>query len=159
MPKDSDKTEEKPTGTLGVKDEKNNSEKLKITSVIIAGIGILFLIILLFFKRKNTKIYVVEDENKEEFVLGGIDKVNSKEPKLNIDKYLDGETYPNKVKIRLNDIISEKLDGKDLEIKHRGNIIKYKIKYEGKPYEIILDAISKVETSKGKIESNIKKQK
>ena len=88
---------------------------------------------------KNAKIYVVE-EDSDEFVLGGVDHINSKKPKLDVDKYLDDETYPNMVKIHLNDIISEKLDGKELEIKHRGEIVTYKIKYKGLPCEILLDA-------------------
>ena len=58
---------------------------------------------------------------------------------MDIDQYLDGNTYPNKVKIRLNDSISEKLDGKEIKIKHRGKTIKHKVKYKDEPYEIILE--------------------
>ena len=125
-------TEEKETATLGVKDEKiNDSKKLAEFMCIF---GTLMLLLLLFFKR-NVKIYVEEDGK---FVLGGIDKITKKNPELNIDEYLDGETYPNKVKVHLSDSISEKLDGKEIEIKHRGKIIKIKIAYDDKPYEIIL---------------------
>ncbi len=125
-------TEKKETATLGVKDEKiNDSKKLAGFMCIL---GTLMLLLLLIFKR-NVKIYVEEDG---EFVLGGIDKITKKNPKLNIDEYLDGETYPNKVKVHLSDSISEKLDGKEIEIKHRGKIIKIKIVYDDKPYEIIL---------------------
>ena len=125
-------TEEKETATLGVEDEKVKGNK-QIAAVI--GIaGLILLLLLLLFKR-NVKIYVEEDG---EFVLGGVDKLTKKHPELNIDEYLDGETYPNKVKIHLSDTISEKLDGKEIQIKHRGKIIKIKIVYDDKPYEIIL---------------------
>ena len=125
-------TEEKETATLGVKDEKIKGNKQIAEAIGIAGL--ILLLLLLFFKR-NVKIYVEEDG---EFVLGGIDKLTKKHPELNIDEYLDGETYPNKVKIHLSDAISEKLDGKEIKIKHRGKIIKIKIVYDDKPYEIIL---------------------
>ena len=125
-------TEEKETATLGVKDEKIKGNKQIATAIGIAGL--ILLLLLLLFKR-NVKIYVEEDG---EFVLGGIDKLTKKHPELNIDEYLDGETYPNKVKIHLSDTISEKLDGKEIKIKHRGKIIKIKIVYDDKPYEIIL---------------------
>ena len=125
-------TEEKETATLGVKDEKIKGNKQIAEAMGITGL--ILLLLLLFFKR-NVKIYVEEDG---EFVLGGIDKLTKKHPELNIDEYLDGETYPNKVKIHLSDAISEKLDGKEIKIKHRGKIIKIKIVYDDKPYEIIL---------------------
>ena len=125
-------TEEKETATLGVEDEKVKGNKQIATAIGIAGL--ILLLLLLLFKR-NVKIFVEEDG---EFVLGGIDKLTKKHPELNIDEYLDGETYPNKVKIHLSDTISEKLDGKEIKIKHRGKIIKIKIDYDDKPYEIIL---------------------
>ena len=126
-----DSTKEKERVTPEVKDEKINRNK-QIAAIGIAGL--ILLLLLLFFKR-NVKIYV---EENGEFVLGGIDKLTKKHPELNIDEYLDGETYPNKVKIHLSDTISEKLDRKEIQIKHRGKIIKIKIVYDDKPYEIIL---------------------
>ena len=131
-----DKQDEKPTETLGVKDEKEEPvQNDKKVAGIISLAGILLLFILVFFRR-NVKIYVEEDG---ELVLGGVDKITKKNPKLNIDKYLDGETYPNKVKIRLSDSISEKLDGKEIEIKHRGKTIKHTVHYNDEPYEIMLE--------------------
>ena len=127
-----DSTKEKERVTPEVKDEKINRNKQIAAAIGIAGL--ILLLLLLFFKR-NVKIYV---EENGEFVLGGIDKLTKKHPELNIDEYLDGETYPNKVKIHLSDKISEKLDGKEIKIKHRGKIIKIKVVYEDKPYEIIL---------------------
>ena len=127
-----DSTKEKERVTPEVKDEKINRNKQLAAAIGIAGL--ILLLLLLFFKR-NVKIYV---EENGEFVLGGIDKLTKKHPELNIDEYLDGETYPNKVKIHLSDKISEKLDGKEIKIKHRGKIIKIKVVYEDKPYEIIL---------------------
>ena len=127
-----DSTKEKEKVTPEVKDEKINRNKQIAAAIGIAGL--ILLLLLLFFKR-NVKIYV---EENGEFVLGGIDKLTKKHPELNIDEYLDGETYPNKVKIHLSDKISEKLDGKEIKIKHRGKIIKIKVVYEDKPYEIIL---------------------
>ena len=125
-------TKEKERVTPEVKDEKINRNK-QIAAAI--GIAWLILLLLLLFFKRNVKIYV---EENGEFVLGGIDKLTKKHPELNIDEYLDGETYPNKVKIHLSDKISEKLDGKEIKIKHRGKITKIKVVYEDKPYEIIL---------------------
>ena len=126
--------ENKPTETLGVKDEKEATKSNKQLVGIIGIIGSIILLILIFFRR-NVKVYVEEDD---EFVLGGLDKINKKHLELDIDKYIDGETYQNTVRIRLSKSISEKLDGKEIEIKHRGQKIKYKITYDNKPYEIIL---------------------
>ena len=66
-------------------------------------------------------------------------KVTKRKLYINVDPYLDGDTYQNKVKVRLNDSISEKLDGKELEIKHRGKKLIVKVKYEDKPFEFFLD--------------------
>ena len=138
------KSEDKPTETLGVKDDKKDDINIKkLIAIGIAGLALLLLLILLVFKR-NVKVYV---EEEGEFVLGGLDKVSKNNLKINIDKYLDEETYPNRAKIVLSDAISEKLDGKELEITHRGNTIKHKIVYNDKPYEINLEkSIQNVDT-------------
>ena len=141
--KNDDETQKNPqqdtkqTETLGVNDEKEPEEKYN-TKLIAGSIGILGLLflILLICLRRNVKIYVQENG---EFVLGGVTKVTKKKLYINVDPYLDGETYANQVKIRLNDTISEKLDGKELEIKHRGKKVIAKVKYEDKPYEIFLE--------------------
>ena len=131
--------ETKPTETLGVKDEKaedkgtkDNSSKQKAS--IICLISAILLLILLS-SRRNVKVYV---EEKGEFVLGGLDKISKNNKYIDVDKYLDGDTYEKQVKIVLSDSISEKLDKDKIEIKHRGNKKNYKIKYEGKEIEIIL---------------------
>ena len=138
------KSEDKPTETLGVKDDKKDDINIKkLIAIGIAGLALLLLLILLVFKR-NVKVYV---EEEGEFVLGGLDKVSKNNLKINIDKYLDEETYPNRAKIVLSDAISEKLDGKELEITHRGNTFKHKIVYNDKPYEINLEkSIQNVDT-------------
>ena len=131
--------ETKPTETLGVKDEKaedkgtkDNSSKQKAS--IICLIATILLLILLSCRR-NVKVYVKENG---EFVLGGLDKISKNNKYIDVDKYLDGDTYEKQVKIVLSDSISEKLDKDKIEIKHRGNKKDYKIKYEGKEIEIIL---------------------
>ena len=131
--------ETKPTETLGVKDEKaedkgtkDNSSKQKAS--IICLIAAILLLILLSCRR-NVKIYVKENG---EFVLGGLDKISKNNKYIDVDKYLDGDTYEKQVKIVLSDSISEKLDKDKIEIKHRENKKNYKIKYEGKEIEIIL---------------------
>ena len=133
---------DKPIKTLGVKDEKENKpddgNKKKYILGGIIGLAILLLLLLLILKR-NVKVYVQEDAKEEKFVLGGLDKIKKNNPELDIDKFLDKDTYPNKVKVVLDDSISEKLDGKEIEIKHRGQKIKIKVKYEDKPFEFILD--------------------
>ncbi len=145
---------EKPTQTLGVKDEqkddkekKDYSDIIRLIAKILAGLGLLGLLILLLiliFKR-NVKVYVIEDK-EEGFILGGLDKISKKNPKLDIDRFLDKETYPNEVKVHLNDSISEKLDGVEIEITHRGKKIKHTVHYNDEPYEFILAAKSEVET-------------
>ena len=140
--------QEKPTQTLGVKEEKEDTKESKfdLRKLIALGLGILglillFILLLLAFKH-NVKVYVIENE-KDGFVLGGIDRISKRNPKLDIDRFLDEETYPNRVKVHLDDSISEKLDGVELEITHRGQTIKHKVKYNDEPYEFILEAIAK----------------
>ena len=133
--KSEEKSKDKPTETLGVKDKKiKDSRRKRVIQAIIGGIELLLLLILIFFRR-NVKIYV---EENGELVLGGLDKVTTRHLKLNINQYLDGETYPNGVKICLSKSISRKLDGKTIKIKHREKMLTRKIKYKNKPFEIIL---------------------
>ena len=126
---------QKPTEVLGVQDRNDTIEKEKLLAGIM-GFTALLLMIFLVLTKRNVNIYV---EEEKEFVLGGKTKLTKNNLYIDINQYLDDETYQNKVKVRLNDAISEKLDGKEIEIKHRGNIIKYKVHYENKPYEIILE--------------------
>ena len=126
---------EKPTIVLGEKDENNGFDK-KTIAAIIGGLGILLLLILVVMRRRNIKIYVEEDG---EFVLAGTEKLSRNDLTINIDQYLDGENYHNKVMICLNDSISDKLDEEEIEIKHRGEIVKVKVKYLGEPVDITLE--------------------
>ena len=129
--------EEKPTATLGDKEENEDSElKIKVLAGM-AGIAGLIILIILLINRKNTKIYVQEDEN--EYVLGGKEKLNKRNKTIDIDQYLDGNTYPNKVKIILDKKISQKLDKQEIKIKHRGKIIKRTVKFNDEEFEIILE--------------------
>ena len=142
------KQEEKPTQTLGAKDEKEDTpeDSSKAKALVLGALGILLLLILLLFKR-NVKIYVEEDG---EFVLAGYDKVKKNDPYIDIDKYLDEETYNNRVKVILSDSISEKLDNKTLEIEFRGEIITHKVQYEDEEYEFILEE-NKANKTKDKV--------
>ena len=129
------KKEEKPTETLGIKDEKEDKPiNIGWIAGIIGGIGLLWLIILLI-RRYNVKIYVEKDG---EFVLIGIDRVSIKNPTVDVDKYLDEDEYSSKVKICLNNSISYKLDEEKIEITYQEKVMTRKIKYQDKPYEIIL---------------------
>ena len=132
-PKTEDPIIEKPTQVLGVKDEQNNNYGIILAGVI-SSLGILLLIILVVFRR-NVKVYVFEDG---EFVLGGKDRITKKNAKINIDKFLDEDTYPNQVKVILNKSISKKLDKEELEITHREQKIKNTIRYNDEEYEITL---------------------
>jgi hypothetical protein len=130
--------EEKPTITLGEKDEVGNvpestdNNKLAKVMLLMACIILLLLLIL----RKNTKVYVVEDG---EYALAGKLRLGKNDPEINVNDFLDGENYNNKVKIVLNDSISDKLDGKEITIKHRDRTFKVKVEYEDEPFEIILE--------------------
>lgn len=125
--------EEKPTAVLGVKDEKEDNTKL-IAAGLAGGIGLGLLLVLLFRKR-NVKVYI---EENGKFELGGLDKLTKKRLTLDVDKFLDSDTYKSKVKIHLNDKISEKLDGKEITIIHRNEFKHYVVRYTGEPFEIIL---------------------
>ena len=129
-------TEEKPTITLGVKDEKTDETKIDNIGIIIpiGTLGLLIILLVLAFKH-NVRIYEEEDG---EFLLCGLDRISKKNLKLNIDKYLDNETKDNKVKIVLNKSITKKLKDKELEITYKENFIKYIIKAKEKKEEIIL---------------------
>ncbi len=128
---------EKPTQVLGVKDEKDNNDNngTIIIAGAISGLGILLLIILIVAFRRNVEIYVFEDG---EFVLGGKDRITKRKARIDIDKFLDEETYPNPVKVILNKSISKKLDKEEIEIIHREQEIKHTIEYNDEEYEITL---------------------
>ena len=128
--------QEKPTATLGDKDEKeDNTAETKMIAGATGLAGLLILLLLLVFKH-NTKIYVQEDGN--EYVLGGKERLSKNNKSIDIDKFLDGNTYPNKVKIVLDKKIAEKLDKQKIEIKHRGKVTKKVIKYNNEEFEIVL---------------------
>ena len=128
--------QEKPTATLGDKDEKeDNTAETKMIAGATGLAGLLILLLLLVLKH-NTKIYVQEDGN--EYVLGGKERLSKNNKSIDIDKFLDGNTYPNKVKIVLDKKIAEKLDKQKIEIKHRGKVTKKVIKYNNEEFEIIL---------------------
>ena len=128
--------QEKPTATLGDKDEKeNNTAETKMIAGATGLAGLLILLLLLVFKH-NTKIYVQEDGN--EYVLGGKERLSKNNKAIDVDKFLDGNTYPNKVKIVLDKKIAEKLDKQTIEIKHRGKVTKKVIKYNNEEFEITL---------------------
>lgn len=129
------KLEEKPTKTLGVKEEEpENTIDTKIIAGGIAGLGILTLLALVLLKR-NVKILVEEDGV---YALTGLDKLSKGKLELNINKHLDGDTYENRVKVQLSKAISKKLDGKEIEIRHRDKVQKYKIEYKKGAIEIDL---------------------
>ena len=126
--------------------ERNKGINKKSIAAIIAAIALGILILIIVFKR-NVRILIEEDG---EFVLGGLDKVSNNNLKLDIDQYLDKDTYDNKVKVVFNDSISKKLDGKIIEINYKNRVFKYKIHYADKPFEINLDnsVINRIEVIK-----------
>ena len=126
--------------------ERNKGINKKSIAAIIAAIALGILILIIVFKR-NVRILIEEDG---EFVLGGLDKVSKNNLKLDIDQYLDKDTYDNKVKVVFNDSISKKLDGKIIELNYKNRVFKYKIHYADKPFEINLDnsVINRIEVIK-----------
>ena len=130
----------RPTITLGEKDvaedNKDNDSLSKKKAVgVILGASILLLILLL--TKKNTEIYV---EENGEFVLAGKERLSRNKTEINVNDYLDGETYNSEVKIILNDRISEKLDGETITIKHRDRTLKIKLIYNDEPIIIKLNS-------------------
>ena len=127
--------EERPTVTLGVKDEKQDETKPdNVVGILIGVVGLLLILLALAFKH-NVKVYEEEDG---EFLLCGLDIISKKNLKLNIDKYLDNETKNNNIKIVLSKSITKRLKDKELQITYNKNIIKYIIKAKDKKEEIIL---------------------
>ena len=127
--------EDKPTVTLGVKDEKQDETKPdNIVGILIGVLGLLLILLALAFKH-NVKVYEEEDGD---FLLCGLDIISKKNLRLNIDKYLDNETKNNNIKIVLSKSITKRLEDKELEITYNKNIIKYIIKAKDKKEEIIL---------------------
>ncbi|HJJ10728.1 MAG TPA: bacterial Ig-like domain-containing protein [Clostridiaceae bacterium] len=155
-PKENTKEEDnKEVPKNNTKDDKKQEDKdiegnkginKKSIAAIIAAIALGILILIIVFKR-NVRILIEEDG---EFVLGGLDKVSKNNLKLDIDQYLDKDTYDNKVKVVFNDSISKKLDGKIIEINYKNRVFKYKIHYADKPFEINLDnsVINRIEVIK-----------
>ena len=136
------KQDKKEIKTLGVKEENTQPGEginMYVLGGIIAAI-LFFLLLLILFLRRNVKIFVTEDSGDEvEFELGGKDRITKRNPRIDVDQYLDTETYPNKVEIVLKDSISKKLDGEEIEVLHRGATIRFKVKYNDEPFVIILD--------------------
>ena len=132
-PKPTQTPSPRPTETLGVKDEKKDNRPLAVVAASLLG---LLLLAILFASRRNTKIYI---EENGKFELGGSKKLSKKRLSLDIDDYLDGETYLGRVKIVLNKNISKKLDGELIEIKHRGVSKRFRVDYKDEKFEIILD--------------------
>ena len=155
-PKENTKEEDnKEVPKNNTKDDKKQEDKdiqrnkcinKKSIAAIIAAIALGILILIIVFNR-NVRILIEEDG---EFVLGGLDKVSKNNLKLDIDQYLDKDTYDNKVKVVFNDSISKKLDGKIIEINYKNRVFKYKIHYADKPFEINLDnsVINRIEVIK-----------
>ncbi len=114
--------------------EKDVSKTKKIAGI--SGLAAIIILLLLLTSKNNTKIYV--QENEYEYVLGGKEKLSKKHKKINVDKYLDKNTYSNKVKIVLDKKIAKKLNKQELEIRHRGKIAKRVVKYNDKEVEIVL---------------------
>ncbi|MCI8518757.1 MAG: hypothetical protein HFJ51_01110 [Clostridia bacterium] len=123
----------RPTETLGVKDEKKDNRPLALAMTSLLG---LLLLAILFATRRNTKIYI---EENGKFKLGGSRKLSKRRLNIDIDDFLDGDTYLGKVKVVLNKNIAKKLDGELIEIKHRGVSKRFRVEYNNEKFEVILD--------------------
>ena len=123
-----------PDDEIQAYEDARNRNLERIAIVILATASAILTILLAF--RKDVKIYV---EENGEFVLGGWDKLTKKRRDLDVNKHLDGDTYSHRVKVLLNDAISKKLDGKEIKIKFRNEIVNIKVKYENRPFQFILE--------------------
>lgn len=125
--------EKKPEVVLGVKDEKNTINYAKVGLYgSLAGIAIL---LLLAATKRNVQVFV---EDGGEYKFGGATKVSRRRLMIDANKFLDGNTYNNSVKIILTEKIAERLNGYDLEIKHKDTIERVRVEYHNRPFEIIL---------------------
>jgi len=123
----------RPTETLGVKDERKDNRPLAVAMTSLLG---LLLLAILFATRRNTKIYI---EENGKFELSGSRKLSKRRLNIDIDDFLDGDTYLGRVKIVLNKNIAKKLDGELIEIKHRGISKRFRVDYKDEKFEITLD--------------------
>jgi len=85
----------------------------------------LLLLAILFATRRNTKIYI---EENGKFELSGSRKLSKRRLNIDIDDFLDGDTYLGRVKIVLNKNIAKKLDGELIEITLQSRLQRRKIR-------------------------------
>ena len=124
-------TDELPTATLGVQDKKDTSisDKLYLIGLLILATGMLALLL----TRKNAKIYALVDG--KERLIGKV-KVHDENTMIDVNKYLNGDTYNKHIKVVLNKEISNKLDGKEIHIKYKDQTTKSKVNYADDNYKI-----------------------
>ena len=123
--------DEFPTATLGVQDKKDTSisDKLYLIGLLILATGMLALLL----TRKNAKIYALVDGKQR--LIGKV-KVHDENTMIDVNKYLNGDTYNKHIKIVLNKEISNKLDGKEIHIKYKDQTTKSKVNYADDNYKI-----------------------
>ena len=73
----------------------------------------------LLLTRKNAKIYALVDGKQR--LIGKV-KVHDENTMIDVNKYLNGDTYNKHIKIVLNKEISNKLDGKDSAVFSRVDV-------------------------------------
>lgn len=97
--------------------------------------GAFFLLLLVAFRR-NVKIF---EEEKEKFKLVGKARISRRHLVINVDKFLDNESYLHRIKISLNKKISRKLDGEEISVKYKDEYLRYIVKYDYEKFEIIIN--------------------
>ena len=128
--------------TLGEKGENadaNNEANSStiIKTVTVSGLGIVALVALVFIlKRKNNvKVY---EEDEDELILVGKERLDEDEKVINISKYVENAPDKNIVVI-LDKNISKKLDKETLKIKLDSEELETIVEYEDGEFEIKIE--------------------
>lgn len=127
--------------TLGVKEESGDSFEANMSTVVktvtVSGLGIVALIALIFGikRRSNVKIY---EEDEEELILVGKDRLDEDNKEIDISKYVQNAPEKNIVVV-LNKNISKKLDKETLKIKLDNEELETVVNYEDGEFEIRIE--------------------
>ena len=128
--------------TLGVKEEsgdKNNEANMNtvVKTVTVSGLGIVALIALVFVitKKNNVKVY---EEDEDELILVGKEKVSENNKEIDISKYVQNAPDKNIIVV-LDKNISKKLDKETLKIKIDNEELETVVDYEDGEFEIRIE--------------------
>ena len=128
--------------TLGEKSESSDNDKesqsnILVKTATVAGLGIVALIALVFIVKRRTNVRIYE-EDENELILIGKEKLNAEDRVLDLSKYVQKAPEKNMVVV-LNNNIAKKLDKQKLVIKLNDEELDTIVEYENGEFEIRLE--------------------